>query len=200
MKQVKKLYLAILVVTITVCYEGNMQPAIIALVIFVFILLVIYDFLKDKKVREDTINYFSTAIDETLNSLHDVWNKYQKVIKDSHQQQGVIVDIKNKHIIPAEFRPMLPDDWQWNVTKLYPIPSVLLKNERTQIDKFCCSIIKIISLYKRIQDLGSGSYDANYLPELRTQWKSLVTEVLERGNPLKKHNKPLHRTPEARRP
>ena len=161
-------------------------------VAFIFIALVINDFLKNKKVRRETINFFSTTINEILNSLQSVWDKYQEATKNIYQQKKIVIDANALHLKPAEFRPMLPD-WRWNVTKLYPIPLVLLKNERKQIDEFCSNIIKIIFLYEQIQDLGSGSYDANHLlPELRQKWEILVIKVLEQADPLKKHNKSLH--------
>jgi len=200
---IKSLHLAIVIVILTNWYDESigigLKILITILAVFIFIALIINDFLKNKKAREEAIGYFSATMDEILNSLHKVWNKYQKMVKGDHQQRRVVEDINPLHTVPIEFRPMLPDDWRWNVTKLYPIPSIFSKDERSQIDKFCCSLIKIVSLYERIQNLGGSSYDANHLlPVLKAQWNELVPNTLERGNPLNTHigiGTPLTRCP-----
>ena len=190
---IKSLHLAIVIVILTGWYNENigigLKILITILAVFIFIALVINDFLKNKKARKEVMSEFSSAIDEILNSLYEVWNKYQKTTKDIYQQKRVVVEANAFHTIPAEFRHILPGDWRWKITKLYPIPSAFVKKEKTQIDKFCGNIIKIISLYNQIRDLGSGSHDAAFLPAIRTQWESLISEVLEQGNPLKPHNK-----------
>ena len=169
----------------------GLKVLITILAVFIFIALFINDFLKDKKARKEAIAEFSSAIDNILNSLYKVWSKYQKATKDISQQKRIVVGANAFHTIPAEFRPMLPGEWHWKITKLYPIPSAFVKKEKTQIDKFCGNIIKMISLYGQIQDLGGSSHDAERLPELRQQWETIVIEVIEQGNPLKPHNKSL---------
>jgi hypothetical protein len=192
MKHVNNLYLAILVVVITVYYKADMQIIIIPLTIFVFIFFVINDVIKNKRVKKETINEFSSRIEGILVSLREVWDEYQEVAKDVYQQKRVVVATNPLHTVPAEFRTPLPADWEWKVSRLYPIPLVFLKDERVQIDKFCCNIIDIISLYSQIQGLGGGNYDADAFSKLRNRWETLLFKVIEKGNPLKKHNNRIH--------
>lgn len=186
MKHVNNLYLAILVVIITALYTRDMQIVIIPLAVFIFIALVINDAKKNKRAKKETIDEFSSVIEGILISLREVWGKYQEATKDPLQQKRVVKTVSSLHTVPVEFMLALPADWRWKVSKLYPIPSIFSKGERIQIDEFCCNIIGIISLYNQIQDLGDGTYDVDALPNFRSQWETQVSEVIEKGNPLKK--------------
>ena len=72
---IKSLHLAIVIVILTGWYNESigigLKILITILAVFIFIALVINDFLKNKKVREEAISYFSATMDEILNSLYD---------------------------------------------------------------------------------------------------------------------------------
>jgi hypothetical protein len=180
MKQINKLYLAILIVAITSWYPETLKMKIIitAIVLVAFIFLVINDFLKDRKRKKTK----QIIIEEILNSLRRVWHEYKETTKDIHQKR-VVMSTNTLHTIPAEFRPMLPN-WHWQMTELKPISDVFSEKETSQINQFCNDIDNIVFLYNQIRDLGGGSYDSTKLPELTKKWETLVTKVLEQGNPL----------------
>ena len=117
----------------------------------------------------------SFEIDRILKKLQDFWGKYQKISKHMRKYGRIVKSLIPLTTIPAQFKHVFPELHQ----------EVLKATLLIDVKAFYYKIEDIEFMYKELHNQSKQDF------ELTSQWKELVAEVLERGNPLKKHNKSL---------
>lgn len=138
---------------------------------------IVEDFKSKKSVQAENNNAqnesiktgLSFEIDQTLKKLQNFWGKYQKNSNDSQKYGGAVISKKPFTTIPAQFKHTFPE-----------LHQEVLKDARLiEVREFYYKIEDIEFIYKELRNKSEQDF------ELRFQWEELVTEVLERGNPLK---------------
>ena len=120
-------------------------------------------------------NNSSFEIDRILKELQNFWGKYQKISKDKNKHMEVVISTNPFTTTSVQFKYIFP--------KLH---QGVLKNIRLKkIKDFHRKIEDTEFIYKELRSKPKQDF------EQRFQWEALVTEVIEQGNPLKKHNKSL---------
>jgi len=162
--------------------------------------LSIWGIIKTKKILKTFTNKYltnrnqhiiaqlSSEINENIRHLQVFWRDYQRAKTGSNRpgdfSEIARAELKRSEVLPVEFRLNLPN-WYQVVAEQHSLFSLLSKKVATQVEQFHLNLNSITKIYDQIKDIVKEQYNTNQLLKLRTQWESLVSDVLERGNPLK---------------
>ena len=153
-----------------------------------------------------TTSELSLEIDHNLKLLHDFWKMIGvsleeepiTVTKGVTKVQQVVAEnpsTKNIHTISKNF--YLEETPIWH-HKIFDESTSLTALSKKKKQAARCFYNKLNTIASTCENLRT-SKGATIVRELENNLKTLVSEVLERGNPLKKHNKSLEPTREVMR-
>lgn len=111
----------------------------------------------------------SFEIDRILKKLQDFWGKYQKVNKHMREYGRVVRSLIPLTTIPAQFKHAFPELHQ----------EVLKDTLLIDVKAFYYKIEDVELMYKELHNQPKQDFEMTF------QWESLVSEVIDRGNPLK---------------
>lgn len=141
-----------------------------------------------KKQNRPLIAQLSSEIDENIKQLQVFWRDYQRAKTGFNRSEDFSeiarIEMEHSEVFPIEFRLNLPN-WYQVVSEQHSLFSILSKKMAAQVEQFHLNLNSITKTYDQIKNIVKKQGSPNQLPELRTQWKELVSNVLERGNPLK---------------
>ena len=124
---------------------------------------------KNNNTQDESIRVgLSFEIDRILKKLQDFWKEYQKNSKDSWKYGGVVTSTNPFTTTSVQFKYTFPE-----------LHQEVLKDARLiEVREFYYKIEDIELIYKELRNQPKIDFD------LTEQLESLVTEVLEQGNPL----------------
>jgi len=144
----------------------------------------------------------SLEIEHNLKLFHDFWEEKQgylnKPLSLSRALRGAqqIVVSRTENSITTDSIDSIEHDIdlpQWHRKEFHKSTSLygLSAKEKQSVKQFYDNLGQITSKYDKIKKLGDKVVRRTNLNE---KLETLAAKVFERGNPLKPHNKSLHRT------
>ena len=141
-----------------------------------------------KNKNQQLIAQLSSEINENIRILQVFGRDYHRIKKGFNRPEDFSeiarAELIRSKVFPAEFRLSLPN-WYQVVAEQHSPFSLLPKKVATQVEQFHLNLNSITKIYDQIKDIVKEQHNTNQLLKLRTQWETLVSDVLERGNPLK---------------
>ena len=144
--------------------------------------------LRTKKQNQPIIAQLSSEIEENIKQLQTFWRDYHRAKTGFNRPEDFSeiarAEIKRSHIFPIEFRLSLPN-WYQAITEQHSLFSILPQKVATQVERFHLNLNSIAKNYNQIKAIVKEPRNPNQLLGLRTNWETIVSNVLEQGNPLK---------------
>ena len=154
----------------------------LSLIGFLFIALALlvnrFNSRKTGESRKSIKDKLCFEIQNILETLDGFFKKYKNNLKDSWKYDGIVTSTNPPKTVPAQFKHPPPELRQKFLKNYFPF-HMLSKKEAIEVIDFCNKIEGIVLLYKQLQATGPQDF------ELTEQWEILVSEVIEKGNPLK---------------
>jgi len=140
---------------------------------------------KTRESRKSIKDKLCFEIQNILETLDGFLKKYEDNIKDAWKYDGIVTSTNPPETVPAQFKHPPPELRQKFLKSYFPF-HILSKKEAIEVAEFCNKIKDIVLLYEQLRTTGPQDF------ELTEQWETLVSEVIEKGNPLKPHNNRFH--------